>query len=144
MISLLPPCRREETARSAEDIQGKFQAHLSHPSSPFSFAIPTVLIHRTGNPTNRWHLGRKADKLALTCRSTKSFQSRLALARQEPHGVEMLEESAIGRLPRGSTALAPSSPGCRRAASSSWDLMAGAGCRCVLNRMEEAIQAEHQ
>lgn len=38
---------------------------------PLPFPIPIVLIHYTGNPTNRWHLGRKADKLAPTCRSTK-------------------------------------------------------------------------
>lgn len=68
------------------------------PAALFPFAIPAVLIHRTGNPTNRWHLGRRADKLAPTCRSTKSLQSRRALARQEPRGVEMPEESAISRL----------------------------------------------
>lgn len=141
-----PRCRGEGTtaARSAGDIQGKVLGSSLPPQQPFPFAIPVVLIHRTGNPTNRWHLGRKADKLAPTCRSTKSFQSRRALARQEPRGVEMPEESAVGRLPRGSTAPAPSSPGGRHAAGSLWELVAGGDRHRVLNRMEEAIQAEHQ
>lgn len=73
----------------------KFEAHLS-------FAIPVVLIHRADNPTSRWHLDRNADKLAPTCGSTKSFQSRQELTRQEPCGEETPEESAITPLPPSS------------------------------------------
>lgn len=122
--------RQPEALKTPEE---KFQARLSHPSSPFPSAIPAVLIHRTGNPTNRWHLGRRADKLAPTCRSTKSFQSRPASLAKSPAGWKCPRNLPSVSFPRGSTAPAPSSPGCRCAGGSSWELGAGGGCLRVLN-----------
>lgn len=70
--------------------------------------------------------------MAPTCRSTTSFQSRLAPARQEPHGVEMLEEPAIARLPPSSRGGLQRGGPCRIPAqpqAGSWHLPGAGGRR---------------
>lgn len=61
-----------KASRSAEVIQGKLR--LLSPTTP----LPSPSCSSSRRQSySRWHLGRNADKLAPTCRSTQSLQSRL-------------------------------------------------------------------
>lgn len=123
-------------ARSAEVTQGKFQAHLSHPSSPFPSPSPSCLSTAQAIlQTDGTWAGKQTNWLppAGALRAFKADECSLAKSPAVWRRQRNLPSLAFLH-PCCSMAPAASLSGCKHAAGSSWEPVAGGDGCCILNQ----------